>query len=159
MKAQSLGRPVFLSLLLFRSAIAQAPDPQAERILFERTNQIRAEHHLAGLAWDPALSRAARSHAARILREGTSLEHQYAGEPDLTHRAAQAGAHFSVVSENLARGRATPAAIEQLWVTTPVHRANLLDPHLDSLGIGVIEQDGVLYAVQDFSQASLFLGM
>ncbi len=140
--------------LLGLPAPAQTPDPGAERLLFALTNQIRAEHHLLSLSWDPALAVAARIHAARIIRIPSALEHQYPGELDLITRAAQAGAHFSTISENLARGRTSPAAIEQLWMSTAIHRANLLDPHLDAVGIGVLEQDGVLYAVQDFAHTS-----
>ncbi len=145
---------LLLAAALLRTTSAQTVNTQAERTLFDLTNQIRTEHHLPSLAWDPALSIAARHHASRILRESTSLEHQYPGESSLVARAAQAGAHFSTISENLARGRTTPAAIEQLWMATSIHRANLLDPHLDTIGIGVLEQNGVLYAVQDFTRAA-----
>ncbi len=142
-----------LLIALLRSAFAQAPNPQAERTLFELTNRVRAEHHLPPLFWDPALAIAARNHALRILGERSSLEHQYPGEPALVSRAAAAGARFTTISENLARGRTSPAAIEQLWMSTPVHRANLLNPQLDTLGIGVLEDNGTLIAVQDFTTA------
>ena len=143
----------WLLVVLLGSAFAQAPDPQAEHTLFTLTNQLRAEHHLPPLSWDPALAVAARNHAFRILEERSSLEHQYSGEPTLVTRAAQAGARFTTISENLARGRTLPAAIEQLWMSTPIHRANLLNPQLDTLGIGVLEENGTLIAVQDFTTA------
>ena len=143
----------FVLLSLLRSASAQAPNSAAERSLFELTNQIRAERRLPPLAWDPALAIAARHHALRILQEHSSLEHQYPGEPGLVSRAAEAGARFTTISENLARGRTSPFAIEQLWMSTPVHRANLLNPQLNTLGIGVLEDNGTLIAVQDFSIA------
>ena len=141
----------WLLAALLPSAFAQAPNPQAERSLFELTNQIRAEHHLPPLSWDLALAIAARNHALRILAERSSLEHQYPGEPTLVSRAAQAGARFTTISENLARGRTSPFSIEQLWMSTPIHRANLLNPQLDTLGIGVLEDNGTLIAVQDFT--------
>ena len=136
-----------------RPAAAQSQNPQAERTLFELTNRIRAEHRLPPLSWDPALAVAARDHALRIFEQRSSLEHQYPGEPALISRAAQAGARFTTIAENLARGRTSPAAIEQLWMSTPIHRANLLNPQLDTLGIGVLEEDGILVAVQDFTIA------
>jgi len=36
---------------------------------------------------------------------------------------------------------------------SPPHRANLLDKDMDSVGIGVVERNGELFAVEDFSKA------
>src|ERR1700739_1818515 len=38
-------------------------------------------------------------------------------------------------------------------MNSPPHRANLLDPHLDSVGIAVAEHNGTLFAVEDFPLA------
>ena len=35
---------------------------------------------------------------------------------------------------------------------SPPHRANILDKDMNSVGIGVVEQRGQLFAVEDFSQ-------
>jgi hypothetical protein len=37
-------------------------------------------------------------------------------------------------------------------MTSPTHRANLLDPNLDIVGIAVVENKGFLYAVSDFAR-------
>jgi len=37
-------------------------------------------------------------------------------------------------------------------MTTPTHRANLLDPHLNVVGIAVVENQGLLFAVEDFAR-------
>src|SRR5260370_13161857 len=37
------------------------------------------------------------------------------------------------------------------WRHSPGHRANILDLHFTALGAGVIEDNGQLYAVEDFS--------
>jgi hypothetical protein len=153
---------LFLSLItLTAAAIApagmaqQGPSP-AERTLLQLANQRRAEHGIAPLAWDPALARAARIHANWIIRARSrqgQLSHQYPGEPDLITRTATSGAHFSTVAENIADGGNSVTAIEAKWMNTPVHRANILDPHLTVVGIGVAEERGTLYAVQDFGRA------
>ena len=68
-------------------------------------------------------------------------------------RAAQAGAHFGSIAENLAgRGRAA-AELQYVWMNSPTHRANLLDPKMNVVGIGVIESGGLLYAVEDFARS------
>ena len=144
-----------VALLCRTSLPAQSRDPAAERTLFLLTNQIRADHHLAPLAWDPALAVAAHAHALYLAGDRGQLEHQYPGEPDLLTRAAQAGASFHAISENLARGNTSPTNLEQLWMSTPVHRANILDPQFNAVGIAVLDQSGVLFAVQDFSRSAV----
>ena len=45
------------------------------------------------------------------------------------------------------------ARIVQLWMDSPGHRKNLLDPRAKSVGIGMaIGADGKLYAVQNFGR-------
>ena len=152
---------LFASLSLFLRA-APAPAQQgatvAEQYLLQLTNQHRAEHNLPPLAWDAALSRAAHAHALRIMQDGGIAQHQYPGEPDVKTRAVQAGAHFSTVSENVAGNATTPVEFDRAWMNSPVHRANILDPHLNAIGIAVVGRNGVLYAVQDFARTVAVLG-
>lgn len=145
---------LFFSLIIFiPAAIAQQGPSPAEQTLLQLANQRRAEHGIAPLAWDPALAHAARIHANWIIHEQGRLSHQYPGEPDLTTRTAMSGAHFSTVAENIADGGDSVTDIEKKWMSTPVHRANILDPRLTVVGIGVAEEHGILYAVQDFARA------
>ncbi len=144
---------VVLLLLLSACAASPAQSPSAsEQTLFQLTNRIRVEHHLPPFAWNSNLARAARLHAARIPGEPGELLHQYPGEPDLVARAWYSGAHFETVSENIARHARSPAELASVWMSTPVHRANILNPRLDTIGIGIVELHGLLYAVQDFAR-------
>jgi hypothetical protein len=86
------------------------------------------------------------------MRNPGELLHQYPGEPDLVTRGGNAGARFSTISENIAGHGQNPAALQQIWMTTPTHRANLLDPRLNVVGIAVVEDQGLLFAVQDFGR-------
>lgn len=133
--------------------MAQGDASPAEKALLQMANQFRAEHGVAPLAWNSALARAAREHAKLMVSAGDDMEHQYPGEPDMIARAAEAGAHFSAVAENLAGRGQTAAQLQQKWMSTPTHRRNLLDPKMNVVGIGVIESDGLLYAVEDFAQS------
>lgn len=142
---------IFLAALALTGAHSGNAQTVAEQYLVQLTNQHRAEHGLAPLTWDAALATAARTHAMRVMRE-PSVEHQYAGEPDLTARASQAGAHFSTVAENLAGGNGTLASIDRAWMESPTHRANILDPHLTTIGIAVVPSGGTFYAVEDFAR-------
>ncbi len=150
---------MLLGLMTFiPSLFAQAAPGTAEQTLLQLTNQSRAQHGLPPLGWDAALARAARGHAIRMSREPGEIEHQYPGEPELTTRASQAGAHFTTISENIAAATAGVAEIERGWMNSPVHRANILNPRLNVVGISVIDVRGTLYAVQDFGRSNPVLG-
>lgn len=124
--------------------------PEARQIV-ELANQARAEAGAGPLSWDPALAEAARAHCLRMAAEGP-IAHRYDGEPDLSERAAQAGAHFSLIEENVAVGH-DPAAIHDEWMHSPGHRSNLLNPAVDRVGVAVVASRGTLYAVADYDSA------
>ena len=114
-------------------------------------NQARAQAGAAPLRWDAALATAARQHCQRMAAD-RSISHQYVGEPDVSERAKQAGAHFSLVEENVAVGP-NPATIHNAWMHSPHHRTNLLNPAVDRVGIAVVASGGSLYAVADYERA------
>jgi hypothetical protein len=80
------------------------------------------------------------------------ISHRYDGEDDLSERAGHAGAHFSLIEENVAIGP-TPAAIHEEWMHSPGHRTNLLNPEVDRVGLAVVAARGVLYAAADYARA------
>jgi hypothetical protein len=122
----------------------------ADEQIFALANQARAQAAVGRLEWDPALAQAALQHCLRMVAEGP-IAHRYGGELDLTGRAAQAGAHFSVIEENVAIGPSADA-IHTEWMQSPGHRTNLLSPDVDHVGIAVVASRGVLYAVADYSR-------
>ncbi|MGA2095728.1 MAG: CAP domain-containing protein [Candidatus Acidiferrum sp.] len=121
-----------------------------EQALFDAVNRERIAEHVQPLQWDSILARAARSHAVVMSRNG-DLSHQYPGEPSLEQRAAQAGARFANIAENVALGP-DAAEIHDGWMHSPGHRKNILDPDVTALGIAVVRGHYSLYAVQDFSR-------
>lgn len=123
----------------------------ASEQIFALANEARAQAGVRRLEWDPALAAAALRHCERMVAEGP-ISHRYGGEPDLSARAAQAGAHFGVIEENLAVGPSADSIHEE-WMQSPGHRANLLSPDVDHVGVAVVAVRGVLYAVADYSRA------
>lgn len=119
--------------------------------IFALANQARAQAGVGRLQWDPALAAAALEHCRRMVQEGP-IAHRYNGEADPGGRAAQAGAHFSVMEENVAIGT-SPEDVHREWMNSPAHRRNLLSPEVDHVGIAVVAARGVLYAVADYSRA------
>lgn len=146
-----------LIALVILSLAAAAPAQQgataAEQSLFKSTNRHRLAHHLLPLSWNADLAQAAHNHALVIVQNPSPARHQYPGEPNLKTRADQTGAHFGTISENVAGNGTTAAEIDKAWMASPVHRANILDPHLNAVGIAVAEDHGYLYAVEDFAMS------
>ncbi len=120
----------------------------AEQYLFQAANAERASRGLPTLRWDTGLYHAAQGHCWQMAQR-ESISHQYPGEPELASRGKNAGARFSMIAENVAEAQ-TAVRIHDAWMNSPGHRANLLDPHLDAVGISVRSRNGQLYAVQDF---------
>ncbi len=118
--------------------------------LVQLANQSRAADGAGALKWDAALAEAARRHCLRMAAEG-QLSHQFPGEAELSARAQSAGAHFSLIEENVAVAQ-NPAAIHDAWMHSPHHRENLLNPAVDRVGIAVVAGPMGLYAVADYER-------
>ncbi len=149
MKVAPVLTTIAFAILAFSTSAVRGQDGGPARTLFESANSARAEHGLSPLRWSATLARAARQHAQRMAAQNT-LSHQLPGEPGMADRATQAGARYSSLAENVAEGPSAES-IHGQWMNSPPHRANLLDPELDSLGVAVAERDGTLFAVEDFA--------
>jgi uncharacterized protein YkwD len=133
------------------AAQSRSHSTEAELKLLESVNRARMEQGLQGLRWSNELAVAARKHAGVMAEHGTA-EHGFPGEPSLAARATQAGAKFSWLSENVCQGARAEAIVAE-FMNSPKHRANILDSDMDSVGIGVVERGGQLFAVEDFAKA------
>lgn len=133
------------------SAITRASSPvrDAESLLLERANLDRAAHDLPPVRQDPLLAQAALYHA-RQMAQHQDISHGFEGEPDLSQRGATAGVRFSLITENVAEAQ-DAHEIHDLWMQSPGHRANLLDPEVNVVGIAVVEQNHEVFAVEDFA--------
>jgi uncharacterized protein YkwD len=122
----------------------------AEQYLLAAANEARANQGLPPLRLDPVLSEASALHAHEMA-DHDAISHQFDGEPGLATRAANTGAHFSLIAENVGEAPTSPI-IHDLWMHSPHHRDNLLDPNVDSIGIAVVVRNHQLYAVEDFAR-------
>jgi hypothetical protein len=154
-----MRKPQWLWTIALTATLAVAPafaQQSAEQQVMDLVNADRAQQGLAPLRWDPALAQAAAQHA-QLMSQQPELSHQYPGEPDLAARAGAAGAHFRLIEENVALAP-SPQALEQEWMHSPPHRANILNPSVNSIGVGVVRRGGNYYGVEDFAGAVDQLG-
>ena len=127
-------------------------DPEAEQVLLDLANQARAQAGAPRLTLDAGLSRAARAHAEAMFA-ARQLSHQFEGEPSLPQRlAAATHTQLDQEGENVALDSDASQAQRHLMLSPP-HRANLLNPAYNVVGLGVVRSGGRLYIVQDFGHA------
>lgn len=158
-RKRSAGVLALMAVFFLANGLGAQPAPsggpqnlrsQAEQ-LFALANQARAAQGAGPLKWDAGLAAAALAHCQRMAAEGP-ISHRYGGEADLAERAGKAGAHFSLIEENVALGSQV-AGIHDGWMNSPGHRANLLNASVDRVGIAVVAGGGVFYAVADYARA------
>jgi uncharacterized protein YkwD len=125
---------------------------QAEEQLLYLANQARQQAGAQPLALDPGLTQAARTHAQAML-DARQLSHQFEGEPSLPQRlAATTDLQLDQEGENVALDY-DPEHGHQHLMLSPPHRANLLNPTYNVVGLGVVRSGNRLYIVQDFGHA------
>jgi uncharacterized protein YkwD len=127
-------------------------DPQAEQLLLYLANQARAQAGAPRLILDAGMSRAARLHAEKMVAE-RQLSHRFEGEPSLPRRLAAATyTQLDQEGENVAFDFDAAQGHQHL-MQSPPHRANLLNPAYNVVGLGVVRSGDRLYIVQDFGHA------
>src|SRR5205085_6907705 len=125
---------------------------QTEQQLLALANQSRRQAGVPALKLDSGLSTAARVHAQTML-EARQLSHQFHGEPSLPQRLASATPLLlDHEGENVALDYDAQHGHEHLMLSPP-HRANLLNPAYNVVGLGVVRNGDRLYIVQDFGHA------
>ena len=127
--------------------------PRSEKALVGAVNGVRTSHGLRPLRVDTALVRAARSSSIRMLRTGV-FAHGAMGA-----RLAEHGARGPLFGENLAWGvgsSTAAGAIVRSWLASPGHRANLLRPGWNRIGLGALRgtfqgHRGAIVVTADFA--------
>ncbi|HEY2602302.1 MAG TPA: CAP domain-containing protein [Thermoleophilaceae bacterium] len=97
-------------------------------------NAQRRKHHLQPLRDNTKLGRAAVGHSRDM------VHNKYFEHGDFADRIHNAGYHGSFIGENIAWGSgpyATPKSIVSMWMHSPGHRANILNPNYRDIGIGI----------------------
>jgi uncharacterized protein YkwD len=155
--AEAAGEPTHHANL--KPATATSPDiplnhydTEAEQTLLELANQARAQAGAPGLTLDAGMSKAARTHAEAMFAV-RQISHQFEGEPSLPQRLAAASrTQLDQEGENIALDFDAGRGHQHLMLSPP-HRANLLNPAYNVVGLGVVRSGDRLYIVQDFGHA------
>lgn len=126
-------------------------DAEAEAHLLALVNRERVKAGEGPLQTDAGLIKAAREHAT-AMAAAHQLSHQLKDEPALAQRlAAATDLHMEGEGENVAVDVDLQQAHDGL-MESPGHRANILNPAFNYVGMAVLWDDGHLWIVQDFAK-------
>lgn len=123
-----------------------------ERKMLALVNDARTERGLAPLKWNDKLAKAAGGHLV-LMVEKKSLAHLLPGEEPLTRRIAATGLRFNASAENVAFATEWEDLHPGL-MQSPGHRANILSPKYNEVGIAVALGSNGYYAVQNFARTT-----
>ncbi|MFE7903763.1 CAP domain-containing protein [Streptomyces albogriseolus] len=114
----------------------------------ELVNAERAEAGCAPVAANSTLNTAAQRHSEDMASTGT-VSHTGSDGSDPGERITRAGYAWSTYGENVAYGYSTPEQVMQGWMTSPGHKANILNCSFKEIGVGL----SGTYWTQDFGTA------
>jgi len=127
------------------AAIAEAEDR-----IFQLVNIDRVRLGLKPLKRNPNLDKTATAHSV-LLAEHQDLSHKFAGEPELVDRMVATGMRFVNAGENVVSAQDAVSAHDALMGSSE-HRANIMNPAFNSIGLGIIESDKQLWVTEDFAK-------
>jgi uncharacterized protein YkwD len=111
-----------------------------------QTNAARTKAGVRKLTLDPQLSKAARMHTREMIKRDL-LYHTPSDK--LTHRVT----NWMVLGENVGVG-GTVESLQDAFLHSPEHKANIIFPQFKYMGIGSIERDGRLWVTVIFESAN-----
>ena len=117
-----------------------------ERGFASATNRIREKLGKGKMDLDPQLSRAARLHS-REMKKRDLLYHTPGDK--LTRRVT----NWSSLGENVGVGYSVES-LQDAFLASPGHRANILSTGFKYFGVGTVEQDGKLWVTVIFEGAA-----
>jgi hypothetical protein len=140
-RALSVVVTVLVALALLAALPARALAGPSEGSFFSAVNSARASNGLPALAYAGDLAAVARRQAERMA-SSNRLYHN----PNLGSEVSS----WQIVAENVGYGP-TWSSIQQAFMASPDHRANILDPQVTQLGVGTaVGSDGRLWVAQVF---------
>lgn len=127
-------------------------------VLVDQTNQNRTAEKLGGLTPNPLLERAAQLKADDMALKGYFAHNA----PDGTtpwHWFDEAGYNYAAAGENLAVNFTDSKDVTEAWLSSPSHRANIMNANYTEIGIatahGTYKGKEAIFVVQEFGRPSL----
>jgi hypothetical protein len=139
-----------------RPATALAADPGAADTYAGLLNDTRAQFGLGPAARDAGLDRVAQQWANNIASGGCGGPTTLCHRPDLLQAGQAVEPALTWIGENVGwstingSAAATMAGLQQGFMNSPGHRANILKPEVNRVGVGVATDSGRVYIAVNF---------
>jgi uncharacterized protein YkwD len=118
-----------------------------DKALIDWINAERGKKGLSRLSANAKLDAAAQGHACDMAAAG-KMAHKLPGGPSFQSRVKSSGYKMRTAVENIAKSsRGTAEAAAQLWRESSGHWANILEPKLRDVGIGLATDGTSVYYV------------
>jgi uncharacterized protein YkwD len=133
---------------------------EVERRIYQLTNAARRKKHLPPLDKDNALVATARAHSDDMLQRDFFSHVNPDGKAPQDRIAPAYSRTIARSGENIWGGHGYDSSDSKLlarvivdsWMTSPGHRANLLNPNFTHMGVGVSLSGKEIRATQNFVQ-------
>ena len=151
--------PFFVNAQIFKGIPTgeekiESSRPEFENEVLGLVNKERKKRRLKALLWNTQLSYAARYHAKDMATDNYFDHYTMDRLPNGKHKKIcdvfERMDNFSEAkiyscAENIAAGKRTPKQVMKDWMTSRVHRNNILDKEIKYIGVGYIELKGSYY--------------
>jgi len=123
-------------MFVFNLNFALASEITPENII-DQVNKERVTRDLAPLETNEQLENAAYNKSIDMITRNY-FEHYAHGLTPWSFIIAQ-GYDYTVAGENLAMGFDSSEGVVNAWMNSPAHRANILNPEFEEIGVGVVK--------------------
>lgn len=117
-------------------AVANASEISPENIV-NVVNQERISNGLNPVKINSQLQNAAIAKSQDMIAKNYFDHYAFGQTPWMF--IIRAGYDYSVAGENLAKGYSTSEGVVSAWMNSPAHRANILNPSFQEIGVGVVK--------------------
>ncbi len=138
-----------LVAIVLVSSLNFKPKTLSQKDILNLVNQDRTAHGLSELSLDPTLNLAAFAKARDMLAKNYFAHTSPTGTAPW-HWFTTLGYDYTYAGENLAEGYHDAAELENSWMSSPQHRANILSPYYSDLGLAVVTYNNTNLVVQLF---------
>lgn len=130
---------------IYRAVVFAGLDTWRNQLLAE-VNADRAANGLGALTLDPLLNTAAQFHG-QDMADKRFFSHYSLDGWSPWRRMGYYGISYLTAGENIAVGQDSPTEVEDAWMNSPGHKANILNSSFQKLGLGIVPcEPGDMYA-------------
>ena len=128
--------------LIYPGDKIKIPSTDSETAAYEKevvrlVNVERRRAGLSELSYDWQLSRVAR-YKSQDMRQNNYFSHTSPTYGSPFQMMKSFGISYRSAGENIAKGQATPQAVVDAWMSSPGHRANILNASFTHIGVGYV---------------------